>query len=120
MSGLEELSREELLAHARDQDVQLRDQAARLEEQDVQLRELQVELERLRRQVSRNSGNSSMPPSSDDLPGKTKPPVKPARQAGRERGKQPGAKGSGLSRVADPDHVKDECASLKWPHLEPQ
>jgi transposase len=105
--GLEKLSGEELLSLARDQAGQLRDQAVRLEDQAVQLRELREELERLRRRVSRNSGNSSMPPSSDDLPGKRMPPAKPAKPTGRKRGKQPGAKGSGLARSENPNHVKD-------------
>jgi hypothetical protein len=122
--GLEELSREELLARARNQDarleeqdvrlrdqaVRLRDQAVRLEEQDAQLRELRAELERLRRQVSRNSKNSSLPPSTDDMLGKAPPTqdeAKPAKPSGRRRGKQPGAKGSGLARSEDPDEVKD-------------
>ncbi len=120
MPGLEELSREELLALVRDQHARLADQDVRLAEQEVRLAEqevrlagqasqlevLQAELERLRRQVSRNSGNSSMPPSGDDQPGRT-PPEKKAKPAGRKRGKQPGAKGSGLARAADPDEVKD-------------
>ena len=124
MPGLEELSREELLARVRDQDSRLRDQDVRLaeqdrrlaeqdvraEEQDRLLAELRAELERLRRQVSRNSRNSSLPPSADDLPGKA-PPAEdeagPARRSGRKRGKQPGAKGSGLARSADPDKVED-------------
>jgi hypothetical protein len=134
---LEELSREELLARVRsqdarlqEQDAQLREQAVRLEEQDTRLREqavrleeqdarleeqdrllreVRVELERLRRQVSRNSKNSSLPPSSDDMPGKAPPAQEDrrGRPSGRKRGKQPGAKGSGLSRVADPDEVED-------------
>jgi hypothetical protein len=41
-------------------------------------------LERLERLVSRNSGNSSMPPSADDLPGRTPPRRKPSAS-----GKQP-------------------------------
>jgi transposase len=94
------LSREELVKLARDQ-------AARLEEQDRQIEALRSELERLRRLLTRNSGNSSMPPSSDDLPGRTRPQAKPVKGAGRKRGKQRGAPGSGLTQVADPDDVTD-------------
>lgn len=57
----------------------------------------------LERMVSRNSGNSSMPPSSDDLPGKTKPAPRPVKGSGRRRGKQKGAPGSWLAWVASPD-----------------
>jgi transposase len=60
----------------------------------------------LERMVGRNSGNSSMPPSSDDLPGRSKPQPRPVKPSGRKRGKQPGAPGSSLSWVAVPDeHV---------------
>jgi transposase len=60
----------------------------------------------LERMVGRNSGNSSMPPSSDDLPGRSKPQPRPVKVSGHKRGKQPGAPGSSLSWVAVPDkHV---------------
>lgn len=96
MSGLEELSREELIALAREQAglvVQLREANAALEER----------VRRLERQASRNSGNSSMPPATDDLPGRTKPAPRRAKNSGRRRGKQKGAKGSALGWVAVPD-----------------
>lgn len=44
-----------------------------------------------------------MPPSSDDLPGRTKPVPKRTRSSGRTRGKQKGAKGSALGWVSIPD-----------------
>jgi transposase len=57
-----------------------------------QVADLSSRVERLERLVSRNSGNSSMPPSADDLPGRTPPPAKPKRATGRRKpGKQPGA-----------------------------
>jgi hypothetical protein len=60
----------------------------------------------LERIVGRNSGNSSMPPSSDDLPGRSKPQPRPVNASGRKRGKQQGAAGSSLPWVAVPDeHV---------------
>ena len=89
MPGLEELSREELIALV----VQLREANAALEER----------VRRLERHVSRNSGNSSMPPSSDDLPGRTKPAPKRVKSSGRKRGKQTGAPGSALGWVRSPD-----------------
>jgi transposase len=45
----------------------------------------------LERTVGRNSGNSSMTPSCDDLPGRKKP--KSVKWSGRKRGKQPGRGG---------------------------
>jgi transposase len=59
----EALSRDELITVVRDQAAQLADQA-------VELQRLRSELEQIKRLISRNSGNSSMPPSTDDLPGR--------------------------------------------------
>ena len=76
---------------------------------DAQIAELQARVARLERAVSRNSGNSSMPPSGDDQPGR-KPPRRQRRAAeraaGRKRGKQPGAPGSAMS-WAEPDDIRD-------------
>jgi len=96
--GLEELSREELIALVGDQAaliVQLREANAALEER----------LRRLERQVSRNSGNSSLPPSNDDLPGRMKPAPKRVKTTGRQRGKQKGAAGNAMAWVAIPDET---------------
>jgi hypothetical protein len=65
--------------------------------------ELEGRLARLERAVSRNSGNSSMPPSADDLPGKEAPTGKARRNGKRRQGKQPGAPGSHLAWIDDPD-----------------
>ena len=53
------------------------------------------EVAALRRKLGRNSGNSSMAPSSDDQPGRTPPGrQRPAAgKAARGRGKQKGAGG---------------------------
>jgi hypothetical protein len=96
--GLEELSREELIALTRGQAAliaQLREANAALEER----------VRRLERQVSRNSGNSSFPPSTDDLPGRVRPAPKRAKNTGRGRGKQKGAKGKAMPWVAVPDET---------------
>jgi hypothetical protein len=60
--------------------------------------ELEERLARLERAASRNSGNSSLPPSLDDKPGRT-PPGKPqrGRRGQRNPGKQPGAPGAHLA-----------------------
>jgi Family of unknown function (DUF6444) len=63
-----------------------------LKDKDAKITELEAKLARLERLISRNSGNSSMPPSGDDQPGKTPPKQKPGRGAGKRKpGKQPGA-----------------------------
>jgi hypothetical protein len=61
-------------------------------------------VERLERLAARNSGNSGMPPSADNLPGRTPPRGKPRRGSGkRAPGKQPGAPGSHLAWRENPD-----------------
>ncbi len=71
---------------------------------------LRGQLEAAERAGSRNSGNSSMPPSSDDLPGR-KPPRKQRRAAERaekkkKRGKQPGSAGASMTWEV-PDRTED-------------
>ena len=78
----------------------LRDAVGTQADQIVALRE---QVTRLERALSRNSGNSSMPPSTDDLPGKKPPERKPRRGGGRRQGKQPGAPGAFLAWREDPD-----------------
>jgi len=73
-------------------------------EQAAAIAELQAKVERLERLVSRNSGNSSFPPSMDTQPGR-KPPKKARRRptdGKRGPGKQPGAPGSFLAWSASP------------------
>ena len=73
----------------------------------AQVADLSERLARLERAVSRNSGNSGMPPSAGDLPGKTPPAPGPKRGDGKKRqGKQPGAPGAHLAWTEDPDKRK--------------
>jgi transposase len=67
--------------------------------------ELQARVERLERLVSRNSGNSSFPPSMDAQPGRKRPAPRrpPAGDGKRNQGKQPGAPGAHLAWRASPD-----------------
>jgi transposase len=102
-------------------DALIREQAARLAAQDAQIAghgervaalealvaELGGQLDAALRAASRNSGNSSMPPSSDDLPGR-RPPARKERRAAeraerkRKPGKQPGSPGAAMRwRKAD-------------------
>ena len=96
MCRFEQLSREELLTVVQAQVRQI--QALRAQNADLRGR-----LARVERLLSRNSGNSSLPPSTDDLPGKTQPKPKPAKKTGRGRGKQHGAPGRALPWVDPPD-----------------
>jgi hypothetical protein len=82
----------------------LRAENAELKAENAELAERVARLERL---ISRNSGNSSMPPSTDDLPGKKPPSAKPRRGGGRKPGKQPGAPGAYLAWREHPDKTTD-------------
>jgi transposase len=85
---------------------------ARQAEQIAQLVEaneaLSGKLARLEHLLSRNSGNSSNPPSRDDDPGKPPPPQKRGRGGpARARGKQPGAPGTHLAWTDTPNAQQD-------------
>lgn len=92
-SGLESLSREDLLALLALQQRQIED----LKSTVVRLTE---EVTELRAKLGRNSGNSSMPPSSDVF---VKPERRKKPSSGRPRGKQSGADGTSLALVERPD-----------------
>ena len=72
----------------------------------AQVSDLSERLARLERAMSRNSGNSGMPPSADDLPGRKAPEPKPGRGGGKKQGKQPGAPGAHLAWSEVPDDTK--------------
>jgi hypothetical protein len=68
--------------------------------------ELERRLEVLGRAASRNPGNSSMPPSADDLPGRMPPRQRGGREGKKRRqGKQPGAPSSHLAWSENPDET---------------
>ena len=117
------MSRDELLLVVGRQSGQLAEQAEQLAARDRQIagmagqladlmeanEALAARLARLEHLLSRNSGNSSSPPSRDDDPGKPPAPGKPKRGSGpaRARGKQPGAPGSHLAWTDDPHERRD-------------
>lgn len=73
----------------------------------AQVADLAERLAKLERLVSRNSGNSGMPPSADDLPGRVAPEPKADRGGGKKRqGKQRGAPGAHLAWSESPDDTK--------------
>jgi hypothetical protein len=102
VAELEELSREDLIALVRAQGERI----AELEEAN---KELAGKLARLEHLLSRNSGNSSMPPSRDDDPGRSAPKPKGSGGGGskKSRGKQPGAPGANLAWRQVPDERVD-------------
>jgi hypothetical protein len=84
---------------------ELEDRTAELE---TKVSEMEGRLERLERALSRNSGNSSLPPSSDDQPGKKQPAPRPERGSGKRKpGGQSGAPGSHLAWSEAPDEKRD-------------
>jgi hypothetical protein len=93
-----------LIAVLAAQNAALAERVAQLEAANTEQAE---RLARLERAVSRNSGNSSMPPSADDLPGKTPPPQRrqPRREGKRRPGKQPGAPGAHLAWSESPQRT---------------
>src|SRR5258708_33974178 len=68
-------------------DALISEQAAAIEELRSDVVALAAQVAELRRRLGRNSGNSSMAPSADGLPGRTPPPAKPGRGHG---GAKPG------------------------------
>jgi len=83
-------------------DAVIREQAERLALQDERVAALEALVADLREQLesalragSRNSGNSSMPPSSDDQPGR-RPPRRGRAARKRKQGKQPGSPGGSM------------------------
>jgi transposase len=104
VSGSEQPSREELLALVEQQARLIGELTARIAKQDERIAELE-------RRLGRNSRNSSQPPSADGP--QTPPSPSTRRRSGRRPGKQPGAGGSALFQVGDPDeiidHVPEAC-----------
>jgi hypothetical protein len=93
---------ERIAAQARE----LARQAAAIRELKADMLALADEVRQLRRKLGRNSGNSSMPPSADDLPARQAPVPKRERgNGGCKPGKQPGAPGSHLAWSEDPHEV---------------
>jgi transposase len=86
-----------------ERDAVIAGQAAVIAGQAAAVAELAAKVERLERLVSRNSGNSSFPPSVDAQPGRKRPRPRRRADGGRSQGKQPGAPGSHLAWSASPD-----------------
>ena len=81
---------------------------AALAERDSQVAELADRVSQLERRVGRDSSNSSKPPSSDSPYTKERKQPRDRslrKKTGRKPGKQPGAPGSTLERVGDPDET---------------
>jgi len=111
-----EMSREELIVRVRRQGGRISAQDRQISAMAGQVSELleanealAAKLARVEHLLSRNSGNSSSPPSRDGDPGKTPPVEKKRGRVGpvRPRGKQRGAPGSHLGWTENPDEHQD-------------
>ena len=103
------MSRDELIALVGRQAGQITAMVGQMAELSEANEVLAAKLARLEHLLSRNSKNSSSPPSRDEDPGKTPPPDKKRRGGGptRSKGKQPGAPGSNLAWTDTPDERTD-------------
>jgi transposase len=91
-------------------DALIREQAEQIAVLRALVADLREQLESAQRASSRNSGNSSIPPSMDDQPGR-KPPRRERRAAERaagkrKPGKQPGSPGASMTWEV-PDRTED-------------
>ena len=97
---------------ATEQDAEIVALRVRVVERDAEIVALHRQVAELTARLDQNPRNSSKPPSSE---GYTKPAPKSRRKrSGRKPGKQPGAPGKHLAKVADPDTVvvhAPRCAS---------
>ena len=95
-------------------DALIREQAERIAALEAIVADLREQLGTAARAGSRNSGNSSMPPSSDNLPGR-KPPRKQRRAAEqadkKRRGKQAGSPGAAMAWEV-PDRTEDHSPAI--------
>lgn len=111
VSELRDIPRPMLEALYRAQGATLQQLQTLVDEQARQLAELREEVARLQRRLSRNSRNSSMPPSTDGtLPGSSPPEPPPSPPAARRRGRQRGTPGAAL-RWASPTSIVDHRPS---------
>ena len=103
------MSRDELIALVGHQDGQITAMAGQIADLTEANEVLAAKLARLEYLLSRNSKNSSSPPSKDDAPGKSPPEVSKRHGGGptRSRGKQSGAAGSNLAWTDTPDERTD-------------
>jgi len=104
------MTRDELIVVVRLQAGQITAQAGQISELMEVNEALAGRLGKLEHLLSRNSGNSSNPPSKDDDLGKPAPPEKKERDKDgpkRSRGKQSGAPGSHLAWTDSPDDHRD-------------
>ncbi|HWR48319.1 MAG TPA: transposase, partial [Pseudonocardiaceae bacterium] len=104
-----EMSRDELIALVGRQAGQIAAMAGQIADLSEANEALAAKLARLEHLLSRNSKNSSSPPSRDEDPGRTPPRDKRRRGEGprRSKGKQRGAPGANLAWTDTPDERTD-------------
>ena len=116
MLALEKVDREQLNKLDKETLIELLLSAlARIDELERVVASQAATIQQLQDQLSKNSSNSSKPPSSDGL---KKPKTRSLRQKGkRPLGGQPGHKGNTLKMVSEPDYVEPHRV-LHCPHCQ--
>lgn len=110
MSASEELSRDELIELVGERDAQIATMAGTMAELLQANEVLAARVATLEHLLSRNSKNSSSPPSQDGDPGRAPSPEKAKGGAGgvkRKKGNQPGAPGANLAWTDSPDDQQE-------------
>ena len=107
MPDLEGLSRDELIVLVGVQAGRIAELVAANEALTAANEDLAARLARVEHLLSRNSRNSSSPPSKDEEVGRTGPEPAERRGTGRSKGRQPGAAGSHLALSESPDDQVD-------------
>lgn len=105
------IAAQEMLLHGLRE--QLSHQDALIAAQGALVEGLQAEVAELKRQLSKDSSNSSTPPSQDSLAAKGKRRAQRSqrvRSKDRKPGGQPGRKGSGLIPATSPDRTETAAA----------
>jgi transposase len=108
VSGVEDLPRDELIALVGVQAARITAAEERFALLLVANQALIAKVAKLEHLLSRNSSNSSSPPSKDDQPGRQPPKPKSRREpVDRAKGKQKGAPGTHMAWSDSPDQRRD-------------
>ena len=89
-----------------EKDIIIADLRNQVEQLTKLMAELQETIKELRERLNKNSGNSSMPPSSDGFK-KTSNKRSLRKKSGRKPGGQKGHDGSYLTVLSEPDHTEN-------------
>lgn len=102
---------ESIRSYIRFLEATIQKQQLQIQQQQVRIQQLEARVQDLENRLSKNSSNSSKPPSSDGL--KKKKPKSQRGKSGKKPGGQQGHVGKGLAQVENPDvivtHTPSNC-----------